>query len=99
MMAQFLTFFKGIEALESFMKACSGAAKEWTVGISHDAVGRLEQHGQKNNPYAAAADFGDEATARLVEKYFLQTGMKGDAGGGDPQKPPTQVYVFRVPKV
>lgn len=89
----------GVARLESFMKAVGGPPKEWYVGISHDAAARLEQHGMQNNPYATAIQCEDEKTARAIEDYFVRTGTQGDKGGGSPDKPPTQVYVFRAPRL
>ncbi len=93
------TTVNGVERLENFMKAVGGTAKEWYVGISHDAVGRLEQHGMLGNPYAEWIQCDDEKTARAIEEYLLNCGTQGDTGGGKPDKPPTQVYVFRAPKL
>src|SRR5438046_1147920 len=89
----------GTAKLESFMKATGGAPKEWYVGISADAEARLEQHGMQDNSLATWIQCEDEATAREIERYFLQTGTQGDASGGSADKPPTQVYIFRAPKL
>jgi hypothetical protein len=51
------------------------------------------------NPFVGWAEFTDGEIARSVEEYFLATGMQGDMGGGIEEKPPTQVYVFRQPRV
>jgi hypothetical protein len=86
--------------LISFMIACDGNPREWTIGISHDAAARLKAHGQSDNPYAKFISTASDDVARQVEKWFKANWpqMKGDTGGGNPQNPPTQVYIYRVPR-
>src|SRR5260370_37622448 len=89
----------GVQKLESFMKAVGGATKEWHVGISHDAAGRLEHHAMLNSSAATWIQCKDEKTARAIEDYFLRTGTQADKGGSTSDNPPTQVYAFRAPKL
>ena len=98
-MTIFDTVARGVAYLESVVKGCGGPSKDWYVGISHDAIGRLAEHGMTKNPFVGWAEFTDGEIARSVEEYFLATGMQGDMGGGIEEKPPTQVYVFRQPRV
>jgi hypothetical protein len=52
----------------------------------------------RGHPYTEYVALRDEASARFVERYFLDAGMRGDTGGGRPDMPPTQVYIFRIPR-
>ncbi len=97
----FVGVSEAVANLISFMIACGGNARQWTIGISHDAADRLKAHGQSDNPYAKFISTGSDDVARQVEKWFKTNWpqMKGDTGGGKPEKPPTEVYIFREPKV
>jgi hypothetical protein len=89
----------GVSRLESFMKAAGGAAKEWYVGVSDDAEAQLEQRGMQGHPYATAISCKDEKTARAIAEHLRQTGVQPDKGSATPEKSPTQVYLFRAPKL
>jgi len=88
-----------IQKLESFVRERGGPPTDWYVGISHDAAGRLGQHGMQDNGYAEWMEFPDEATARSAKDYLLQTGMQAAKARGLAEKPATQVYVYRAPKL
>ena len=61
----------------------------WTIGITDDLDRRKREH---NNPfYWYQSDAITESSARKIEKYFLDKGMKGAPGGGIS---PSYVYVF-----
>jgi hypothetical protein len=103
-MAAFRTFLMTdlVDQIFKHMKASGWKDdKEWTVGISHDAAARLAQRGQTDNPYVGVYQAASETVARDTERW-LKTNfprLQGDVGGGSPGKPPTQVYVFRKPRV
>jgi hypothetical protein len=61
----------------------------WTIGITADPERRKQEH---NNPsFWRHWDAESESSARSIEKYFLDKGMKGDTGGGTY---PHYVYIF-----
>jgi len=62
---------------------------EWSIGVTAHPDQRKEEEG--NPKYWGCWEADTEAIARTVEKYFLDKGMKGHAGGG---KEPRHVYVF-----
>lgn len=61
----------------------------WTIGITSDPERRKQEHGNPFTWYQWKAS--SEGSARRIERYFLDKGMKGDAGGGDY---PTYIYIF-----
>jgi len=61
----------------------------WTIGITDDPDRRRSEHNNPTHWHQWRAD--TETIARNVEKYFLDKGMKGDAGGGIS---PNYVYIF-----
>lgn len=65
---------------------------QWTVGITSDPNGRERQHGNPDDWWIWDAE--DEPTAREIEKYFLDLGMKGDTGGGSKRYVLKYVYIF-----
>lgn len=88
----------GIVLLENAFRWHGGRSEEWYVGISYDAAERLRQHGQQDNKKSAVVAFRNARDARNAEAYLLATRMQGAPGGGLPDKPPTQVYIYRIPK-
>jgi hypothetical protein len=98
--AAFDTVTDAVDVLVGFIRGAGGESRDWYVSISHHALGRLNQgHGMQNNPVRTWVPLSDEAGARQVEKYLLAAGLQGDTGGGTPARPPTQVYVYRLPTV
>lgn len=61
----------------------------WTIGITNDPDRRKIEHG--NPKYWMQWKADTETSARNVEKYFLDRGMKGGGGGGEN---PRHVYIF-----
>ncbi|MFA4983175.1 MAG: hypothetical protein WC588_03080 [Candidatus Micrarchaeia archaeon] len=67
----------------------------WTVGITNDPKVRKPQHGTEEDVrYWQDWHADSEGDARAIEKYFLAKGMKGGAGGGNPDDKPDWVYIF-----
>ena len=61
----------------------------WTIGITDNLARRKREHG-----YPILWHDWDaitESSARKIEKYFLDKGMKGETGGGIS---PNYVYIF-----
>lgn len=61
----------------------------WTIGITDDPNRRRAEHGNPQTWYHWNAV--SESSARRIEKYFLDKGMKGAPGGGIS---PNYVYIF-----
>ena len=61
----------------------------WTIGITADLERRRQEH---NNPkYWHSWNAMSKSSARNIERYFLDKGMKSDAGG---DFSPIYVYIF-----
>lgn len=61
----------------------------WVIGITDNPDRRKREHGNPvgwHHWYAVL-----ETSARQIEKYFLNKGMRGDTGGGIS---PSYVYIF-----
>lgn len=89
----------GVEQLQRFIQNVGGTPKEWYVGITHDALSRLERRGMRDNPSATWISCEDEQTARAIEKHLLSLGVQSDMQSGHDETPPTQVYLFRAPRL
>ena len=64
----------------------------WTIGITNDLDRRKGEHANtKNVEYWRGWPADTENIARVVEKHFLDRGMKGGGGGGTS---PNSVYIF-----
>jgi len=74
-----------ISKIEEIVVSCSN----WTIGITDDPERRKKEHG--NPSHWRNWDAVLETSARNIEKYFLDKGMKGDTGGGTY---PHYVYIF-----
>ena len=61
----------------------------WTIGIAEQQVKRRKEH--ENHSVWHQWEAESEKTAREVEKYFIDKGMKGGTVGGDH---PNWVYIF-----
>jgi len=87
--------------LENFMEECDGPAYsplDWCVGIAHDVQGdQFRRPWTRDNPHKCWVQLPDEQTARSLQDYLRGLGLSGDAHGGDPGQPSTQVYVYRHP--
>jgi len=69
---------------------------DFYVGISKDAVRRLfsEHHVSRDKSWWIYRTAVDAETARKIEKYYLDLGMRGSGGGGDETS--SMVYVYAV---
>jgi hypothetical protein len=61
----------------------------WTIGVTDDPDCRGAEHQSPRFWHQWRAD--SEASARAVEKFFLNKGMRGTASVGEH---PTYVYIF-----
>lgn len=70
--------------------------KDFYVGVSKDAQKRLfdEHHVNEQYSWWIYRTAKDSQTARAVEKYFLDLGMRGGDGGGDQSS--NMVYCYAV---
>ncbi len=68
----------------------------WTIGVTNDPERRKEEHRNagKRIYWWTHWRANSEAEARKLEQYFLDKGMKGDTGGGNPRDKPDNVYIF-----
>ena len=65
---------------------------DWTIGITNDVMRRKGEHANTENVKRWKSWFANtEETARTVEDYFHDCGMKGGDGGGTN---PIFVYIF-----
>ena len=62
----------------------------WTIGVTDNPTWRKIQRGSPSS--WSEWNAGTEASARSIEKYFLDKGMKGGVGGGGSAN---YVYIFR----
>ena len=67
--------------------------RSWTIGITNDLDRRKGEHANdgENVKFWNGWPADTKEIARIVEKYFLDGGMKGGGGGGIN---PTYVYIF-----
>lgn len=72
--------------------------RDFYVGITNDVNRRLftDHNVDKDNDWWIYCKADSEEIARDVEKYYLELGMKGDTGGGNPEKPPFFVYSYEI---
>ena len=61
----------------------------WRIGITADPDSRRQEHGNPTLWHYWNAE--SEDSARNIEKYFLDKGMKGDTRG---ESTPYYVYIF-----
>jgi hypothetical protein len=66
----------------------------WTIGITNDPKRRKKEHENDGKDITNWKDWlaDSSKTAREVESYFVEKGMKG--GTREPVETPTYVYVF-----
>ena len=72
--------------------------RDFYVGITNDVNRRLftDHNVDKDNDWWIYCKADSEDIARDVEKYYLELGMKGDTGGGNPDNPPFFVYSYEI---
>lgn len=71
---------------------------DFYVGITNDVNRRLfgEHNVDKENDWWIYSKADSEDIARDVERYYKELGMKGDTGGGNPERPPLYVYSYEI---
>ena len=80
---------------EHLQKSGRSYYSDFYIGISSDARNRLfKEHHVKENSWWIYRTAEDSETARKVEKYFLDKGMRGDNGGGNESS--NIVYCYAV---
>ncbi|MFQ5714946.1 MAG: hypothetical protein ACE5GU_13020 [Candidatus Scalinduaceae bacterium] len=74
-----------IQEINDHIRKSGGGYSRWYVGIASDPRDRLfnDHNVNKDNDAWIIRDCGSETAARKVEKYFLDRGYDGGAGGGD----------------
>ena len=83
-------------------KHLSNSVKEYYsdfyVGITNDVNKRMfaDHQVNKDNDWWIYCKADSEDIARDVENYYLELGMKGDTGGGNPENPPLFVYSYEI---
>lgn len=83
------------EIEEHLKKSRKEYYSDFYIGITENVQRRLfEEHNvSRENSWYITRTAINEDTARKVEKYFLDLGMKGGAGGGTN---PTIVYCYEI---
>ena len=80
---------------EHLQKSGRSYYSDFYIGISNDARNRLfKEHHVKENSWWIYRTADSSDVAREVEKYYLELGMRGNAGGGDASA--TMVYCYAV---
>ncbi len=76
---------KIIKEIEDYISRCGGSFSSWYIGIAEDPKDRLfnEHNVSEKNGSWIYRPTSSSATARNIEKYFLDLGMYGGSGGGD----------------
>ena len=67
------------EVIKTAIEKIVSNYSNWTIGVTDDPVRRRSEHGNPNHWHHWDAE--TETTARNVERYFLDKGMKGSGGG------------------
>ena len=82
-----------IDGIEYWLTISLSSYSEWTIGISGNPNRRSAEFQRAgidiHRRYWEAAD---EGTARSIESYFLERGMRRDDGGGTEER--CFVYIF-----
>ena len=70
--------------------------RDFYVGITNDENRCLftDHNVDKDNDWWIYCKADSEEIARDVEKYYLEIGMKGDIGGGNPYKPNSTIQLL-----
>lgn len=94
MVKDFKTIVNDIEA--HLLKSDRSYYSDFYVGITNDVQRRLfiEHNVLKEKSWWIYRTAIDCDTARKVEKYFLEKGMRGDTGGGNDES--VIVYCYAV---
>ena len=76
---------KIIQEIKDYVRKCGGSSSSWYIGIAEDPENRLfnEHNVSKGNGNWIYQPTSSSATARGIERYFLDLGMDGGSGGGD----------------
>jgi hypothetical protein len=97
------SFAQEAALLEAAMQECDTGAynpSDWCVGIGHDVErNQFKRPGLDGNLLKTCLQLPDEQTARGLHDYLRGLGLNGDAHGDDADHPPTQVYVYRHPRL
>ena len=74
-----------IQEIEDYVNKCGGSFSSWYIGIAEDPRDRLfnEHNVNERNGNWIFWPTSSSATARNIERYFLDLGMDGGSGGGD----------------
>ena len=74
-----------IQEIEDYVNKCGGSFSSWYIGIAEDPRDRLfnEHNVNERNGNWIFKPTSSSATARNIERYFLDLGMDGGSGGGD----------------
>ena len=85
-----------IKDIEDHMAKRGGAIGKWYVGIAANPRERLfDDHSvDEENGVWIHSRASSDSVARDIEKYFLDKGAQGGAGGGDEDS--TAVYAYRI---
>ena len=67
------------EIKSAIERIVGGRYSVWTIGVTDDPARRKREHGDPLTWYQWNAN--TETAARSVERYFLDKGMRGSAGG------------------
>lgn len=72
--------------------------QDYYIGITNDVDERLFSYHQvdKESDWWIHCKADTEEISREVEKCFLDKGMDGDTGGGNPNTPPLYVYCYEI---
>lgn len=81
--------------IHRFLSKLGGYYSDYYVGITNDIERRLFDEHKVINNYIYRTGKSDEIT-RAVEKYYLDKGCKGGAGGGDEDS--KIVYCYKITK-
>lgn len=84
-----------VAAISNYIRECGGSYDQWYVGIAADPTARLfnDHRVSKDGDSWIHIPCASEASARRIEKYFLEKfGTDGGTGGGGPQT--TYVYAY-----
>ncbi len=85
-----------INDINNHIRKEGGGYRDWYVGISRDARGRLfnNHNVSEDNGWWIYRTADSSSAAREIESYFVNTlGMDGGTGGGDYYS--NQVYAYK----
>ena len=85
-----------IDEIHAYIVQGGGLRSDWYVGIAGEPRDCLfSRHGvQEQGGLWIHRDASNDATARTIEKAFLDWGTKGGGGGGDDST--RHVYAYRI---